>query len=115
MRSDIGLALIPMQAADYNFEAMAGASNKVFDYLACGLPVLVSALPEWCEMFVRPGFGAACNPADAQSIAAALLPLVEDRSKMRRMGEAGRHQILAHWNYEAMFAPVFSLMSGAAV
>ena len=106
LRSDIGLALIPMTVSDYNFEAMTGASNKVFDYMACGLPVLVSALPDWCEMFVRPGYGLACNPADARSIAAAVRQLVEDRAKMRAMGEAGRRQILEHWNYETMFAPV---------
>ncbi|HYA16591.1 MAG TPA: glycosyltransferase family 4 protein [Bryobacteraceae bacterium] len=114
MRSDIGLALIPVKASDFNFEAMAGASNKVFDYMACGLPVLVSALPEWCELFVRPGYGLACDPADAHSIASAIRTLVEDRAKMRAMGEAGRRQILEHWNYEAMFAPVLALMSGAA-
>jgi glycosyltransferase involved in cell wall biosynthesis len=111
LRSDIGLALIPMRVSDYNFEAMAGASNKVFDYMACGLPVLVSALPEWCEMFVRPGYGLACNPEDAASIAAALRPLVEHPSGMREMGESGRRQILAHWNYETVFAPVFDLIT----
>jgi glycosyltransferase involved in cell wall biosynthesis len=114
LRSDIGLALIPVKASDFNFEAMAGASNKVFDYMACGLPVLVSSIPEWREMFVKRGFGCACDPNDARSIAAALRPLAEDRVKMREMGEAGRRQILANWNYETMFAPVFALMSGTA-
>jgi glycosyltransferase involved in cell wall biosynthesis len=111
MKSDIGLALIPMSMSDYNFEAMAGASNKVFDYLACGLPVLVSALPEWCEMFVKPGYGFACNPNDAESLAAAIRPLVEDTVRMRAMGEAGRRRILESWNYEAVFAPVFRMMT----
>lgn len=111
LRSDIGLALIPRTVSDYNFEAMTGASNKVFDYMACGLPVLVSALPDWCEMFVRPGYGLACNPADPHSVAAALRPLVENPAKLKEMGEAGRRQILSRWNYETVFAPVFELMA----
>ena len=112
VKSDIGLALIPMAVSDYNFEAMAGASNKVFDYMACGLPVVVSALREWCEMFVAPGYGFACDPAEAKSIAAAIAPLVEDPAKMRAMGETARQRILSNWNYEAMFAPVMAVMDG---
>lgn len=64
---DIGLALMPMEGGDLNMQAMAGASNKPFDYLACGLPLLVSDLPDWRSLFVAPGFARACNPSPPQA------------------------------------------------
>jgi len=66
-------------------------------------------------MFVRPGFGCACDPNDAGSIAAAVWPLMADRMRMREMGDAGRLQILRKWNYEAMFAPVLKLISATTI
>ena len=51
---------------------MTGASNKPFDYMAAGLALLVSDLPDWKTMFVDPGFGLACDPTDADSLLAAL-------------------------------------------
>jgi glycosyltransferase involved in cell wall biosynthesis len=113
-RSGIGLALIPRRSNDVNFQAMTGASNKVFDYLACGLPVIVSSIPEWIEMFVWPGYGIACNPADPKSLAAAIRELIADPGRLRQTGERGRQRILAEWNYETMFRPVFHRMSGGA-
>jgi hypothetical protein len=50
-----------MDTGDLNEQAMAGASNKPFDYLACGVPLLVSDLLDWRMMFVKPGYGLACN------------------------------------------------------
>ncbi len=110
LRSDIGLAMIPSRSSDQNFEAMTGASNKVFDYLACGLPVIVSEIPEWRKMFVESGYGAAADPADARSIAAAIRHVIESPETMRAMGEAGRQRILHDWNYEAVFQPVLQAM-----
>ena len=63
-RAHIGLSLMPLKTGDLNMNHMTGASNKPFDYMAAGLALLVSDLPDWTRMFVEPGFGFACNPAD---------------------------------------------------
>src|SRR5262245_18445131 len=49
---DVGLALVPLATTDANMRSMPGASNKAFEYLACGLPILVSDRQEWRVMFV---------------------------------------------------------------
>jgi glycosyltransferase involved in cell wall biosynthesis len=85
---------------------LTGASNKPFDYLACELAVLVSDLPDWCEMFVEPGYGLSCNPEEPLSIAAALRHFYNRPADTRLMGERGRKRILAEWNYETQFEPV---------
>jgi glycosyltransferase involved in cell wall biosynthesis len=99
----VGLALMPMNSADSNLQTMTGASNKPFDYLACGLAVLVSDLPDWRELFVRPGYGLACDCTQPASIAAALRYLLDNPSSACLMGKKGQQQILADWNYERQF------------
>jgi len=103
-RSDLGLALMPLQTSDFNERTMAGASNKVFDYLSHGVPVLVSDCEAWRSMFVGAGYGLACVPDDPCSIASALRWLFEHREQGREMGERGRQRIAKEWNYETQFA-----------
>jgi glycosyltransferase involved in cell wall biosynthesis len=107
-RADVGLAVMPLQGGDVNMANMTGASNKPFDYLACGLALLVSDLPDWRKMFVEPGYGLACDPADPESIAKALRLFTEHPKETREMGERGRQRILSEWNYESQFAPVIN-------
>jgi len=110
-RCDVGLAFMPKHSNDLNEQAMTGASNKPFDYLACGLALLVSDLPDWRAMYVEAGYGLACNPDDPESIAMALRWFLDYPHKMRKMGEEGRKQIAAEWNYETQFAPVWQRMN----
>src|SRR5262249_53432977 len=84
---DVGLALTPMDSTDLGLRTMAGASNKPFDYLACGLAVLVSDLPDWRRLYVEPGYGLACDPGDPASIAAALRWFLEHPGETQAMGE----------------------------
>jgi glycosyltransferase involved in cell wall biosynthesis len=104
--SDIGLSLMPMSPQDINMAAMVGASNKPFDYLACGLALLVSDLPDWRATFVEPGYGLACAAHDPESIAQAIRWFLDHPAEMRAMGERGRRRIIQEWNYEAQFAAV---------
>ncbi len=106
-KCDVGLAFMPKDSDDLNEQAMTGASNKPFDYLACGLALLVADLPDWHEIYVESGYGLACDPENSESIAAALCWFVDHRAEMRKMGEQGRQRIVAEWHYEAQFAPVW--------
>jgi glycosyltransferase involved in cell wall biosynthesis len=99
---DVGLSLFMKPTR----EPMTGASNKPLDYLACGLPLLVPDLPDWEQMYVEPGYGLACNPDDADSIADALRWYLEHPREMRAMGERGRQRIVDEWNYQAQFQVV---------
>jgi glycosyltransferase involved in cell wall biosynthesis len=109
-KCDVGLAFIRKDNEDINHQMMVGASNKVFDYLASGLALIVSDLPEWRQLYVESGYGLSCDPEDPKSIALALSWLLEHPVEMRRMGERGRQKIAADWNYETQFSPVVELM-----
>jgi len=99
----IGLALMPSTSSDINMYQMVGASNKPFEYLACGCPFLVTDLPEWRQIFVTTELARVCNPAEPRSIAAQIKWFFDHRDITIRMGEAGRHRVLRHWNYEECF------------
>jgi glycosyltransferase involved in cell wall biosynthesis len=114
-RCDVGLAFMPMQGGDVNMANMTGASNKPFDYLACGLALLVSARSDWEEMFVRPGYGLSSDPDDMDSVAKCLQWFLDHPAETREMGERGRKRIFGEWNYEAQFAPVLKVMNLAMV
>jgi glycosyltransferase involved in cell wall biosynthesis len=108
--SDVGLALMPLQTSDPNEQTMAGASNKAFDYLSRGVPVLVSDREEWRSIFVGSGYGLACLPEDPRSIASALRWFFEHRDEAGEMGERGRQRIAMEWNYETQFAKAYAAL-----
>jgi glycosyltransferase involved in cell wall biosynthesis len=107
---NVGLALLPKQTADPNLRAMAGASNKVFDYLACGLPVLVSDLHDDRRLFVDAGVARCCDPEDPKSIASELQWFLDHPLQANEMGERGRLRIISEWNYEKQFQPVLDVV-----
>lgn len=112
--ADVGLALMSMSGEDINMRYMVGASNKAFDYMAAGLPLIVSDLQDWNEMFVDAGYARACNPNDVESVLQALRWFLENPSERRAMGERGRTKIETEWNYERQFAPVLDALVGAS-
>lgn len=113
-RCDVGLAFFSRQSRDFNEQTMTGASNKPFDYLSCGLALLVSDLPDWRRMYVQPGYGLACDSDQPESIAEALRWFLAHREEVRQMGERGRQRIAAEWNYETQFRPVLERLNQTA-
>jgi glycosyltransferase involved in cell wall biosynthesis len=108
---DVGLAFVPRASDDFNLGTLVGASNKPFDYLACGVAVLVSDLDEWKALIVEPGYGLACDPEDVESVRGILKRIAERPEAMRAMGEEGRRRVAREWNYEAQFAPVLARLT----
>lgn len=109
-RAHVGLSLMPRATEDLNQQTMAGASNKPFEYLACGCALLVADVPEWRELFVAAGFARACDPKDTTSIVQNVAWYYEHRAEMREMGERGRQRVLRDWNYETQFHPVLKML-----
>jgi glycosyltransferase involved in cell wall biosynthesis len=103
---DVGLSLLPEHGGDVNEAHMTGASNKPFDYLACGLAVLVSDRPDWRAFYVDAGVARACRPDSTESVADALAWFATHGGEMRAMGERGRQRVADAWCYDEVFAPV---------
>jgi glycosyltransferase involved in cell wall biosynthesis len=111
--ADVGLSLMPMSDTDPNLSSMVGASNKAFDYLARGMALLVSDLPDWRDAYVNAGMALACDPSDVESLCSAIVWCEHNRDKLRLMGERGSEKIIEQWNYESQFAPVTAQLETA--
>jgi len=104
----VGLSFMPKESEDINMQHMVGASNKPFDCMACGLPLLVTDLPEWVSTFVEPGYARACEPCDPDSIEMELRWYLDHPDDRREMGRRCRDKIRQDWNYDTMFADVLA-------
>jgi len=109
---DVGLALFSSVPANPNEAGMVGASNKVFEYLARGLPVLTGDRPDWREAFEAAGVARSCERDSAESIATVFRRFLDNPDERRAMGERGRQRVLADWNYETQFGPVMRTLVG---
>jgi glycosyltransferase involved in cell wall biosynthesis len=98
----VGLALFDRSSR----QPMAGASNKPFDYLACGLALLLTDAAEWSEIYVNAGCAHVTDPVSAEAVARTVRSLLDDPDATRALGEAGRVRVLNDWNYETQFEPV---------
>ncbi|MFO0011151.1 MAG: glycosyltransferase [Planctomycetota bacterium] len=113
-QSHLAIATVPLRSRDGNMSGMLGASNKSFDGLCVGIPVLVSDLPDWQSEFIDRGVAVKCNPGDPSSIAAAWRWVADHPHESRTMGQRGRDLIADEWNYESQFRGVLdAMMSGA--
>ena len=108
--ADAGLALMPVASDDINMVSMVGASNKAFDYMAAGLPIIVSDLAEWKTMYVAPGHGFAANPSDAKSLAAVIRILLDDPINRRAIGSRNQARVAREWNYDTHFRAVVNAL-----
>ncbi len=71
---------------------------KVFEQLACGLPVVLSGAGE-CEAILRSdGVGITVPPGDGEALARAVRALADDPAGARAMGEKGRAHVEAHYD-----------------
>jgi glycosyltransferase involved in cell wall biosynthesis len=107
---DVGLVLLPANSENINIRHLLGASNKAFDYLACGLALLATDTKEWRAFVEDAAIGRVCDPANPQTIAEQIKWFTERLDETRAMGERGRERVLADWNYEAQFKPVLQLL-----
>jgi len=107
-RAHVGIALVPGDTDNLNLRYLTGASNKVFDYMAAGLALLVSDLPDWRAMFVAPGYAVACNSTDLASITAALGWFIDHPSARVDMAARARAKIATDWNYDIAFRRVIA-------
>jgi glycosyltransferase involved in cell wall biosynthesis len=70
----------------------------MFEYWACGLPVIASDLPP-IRRFVSDGEnGLLFDPSSPQGLARAIQRLIERPNEAEAMGHNGQQQFYKHWN-----------------
>ena len=97
-RAKIGVILL--QPVYYN--NIMGIPNKLFDYMAAGIPVIASNFPNILEIVEKTNCGILVNPADPQEVATAILSLLKNPEVAEAMGDNGRKAVEERYNWENM-------------
>ena len=74
--------------------------TTLFEYMALGLPVIVSDFPLWRDVVDGAGCGVCVPPGDASALADALELLAREPEAARRMGDRGREAAIARYRWE---------------
>lgn len=104
--ASIGVCLY--KKININNQTMATASNKIYEYAACGLPVIVSDFPNYREYLSSETWVRFANPDDPDSIASAVQDILSDLENYKAMCIAARQAFEEKFNYEYVFTPLLS-------
>lgn len=74
-------------------------ANKLFDYMAAGLPIVAADLTPMRRVLNETGAGLLFTPGDSNSLASAVVGLLRDRAARQRLAENGRRAALDKYNW----------------
>jgi glycosyltransferase involved in cell wall biosynthesis len=104
LSATIGFALY--KNTSFDRVACAAACNKIYEYAACGLPVIVSDFPTYRAFLGDEAWVRFADPEDPDSIALAIQDLLRDFDRYRSICLAARQAFEEKFNYESVFAPL---------
>jgi len=103
---DADIALTMIKPVTFNFRHMAGASNKRYEAMACGIPQVSNIGPSMKELIEDNSVGVCIDPENPENIGRAVTELLSNPELRKEMGEKARALHLAQYNYEQEFRPV---------
>jgi glycosyltransferase involved in cell wall biosynthesis len=100
----VGFALY--KNTSFDRVACATACNKIYEYAACGLPIIVSDFPSYRNYLSGESWVHFADPEDPKSIALAIEHILSDFENYRKMCLAARQAFEEKFNYETVFSPI---------
>ena len=95
-KSQIGMATI-LNVGQYNqYDNLA---TKIYEYMALGIPVILSRSSYNEKVAAQHGFGICVDPANVDEIADAIRYLLDHPDEARQMGENGRRAVKEEFNW----------------
>ena len=89
------IGIVTLQPID---KFLKNIPTKMFEYWACGLPVIASDLPPIRQFLQDEKNGLFFNPRSPEDLAHAIRRLVESPRECHRMGTNGQTQVFESWN-----------------
>jgi glycosyltransferase involved in cell wall biosynthesis len=102
--ADVGVSPIVPSCLNYRYSL----PNKLFQYMAAGIPVVASDFPQVREVVVGSGAGLVVDTRRPEAIASALNQILADRAAARLMGERGRAAIEERYNWSVSAAALLA-------
>lgn len=75
--------------------------NKIFEYMAAGLPVIGSDFPLWKSLIEGEGAGLCVDPTSSEAVAGAMRWILEHPGEADAMGARGRKAVEEKFSWEA--------------
>ncbi len=85
-------------------QQIKGIHTKVFEYMAAGLPMVISDLPHQVEVVEHSGAGILARPEDVSSFVNGIAKLFEDRQLAADFGRKGQAWFRENYSYESQAA-----------
>lgn len=104
--ADLGHALYEPTSVNHLYSTTA--SNKMMEYMAAGLPLLVSDRPAVRDFVEQYQCGLSADECDPVSIADAVNAILGNQELSQRMGKAGREAFEEQFCYGVQYAPVIA-------
>jgi glycosyltransferase involved in cell wall biosynthesis len=88
---------------------VAALPVKLFEYMACGLPVIISDFPANRAVVAGADCGLLVDPTNADAVAAAIARLLTDPAEAGRLGQNGRRAFETQYNWQALEQKLLAL------
>lgn len=107
---DADLCLTLLRPKTLNFKYSAGASNKRFESMACGVPQVSDSGPGLRGLIENTGVGVCLPRLEPEALGRTVSLLLENDDGRSRMGRRARRLHLERLNYETEFEPVLDFV-----
>lgn len=94
--ADLGVALMLPDSLSFRLSL----PNKLFQYMAAGIPLVTSDMPHLREVIGSSGAGLLVDSRDHEAIARAMTRILEDPQTSAEMGRRGRNAVEERYNWE---------------
>lgn len=86
---------------------------KLFEYMACGVPVVASNVGQVAELLTGESAGVLCPPGDPVAMANACIALLEDPRAYAAMASSGPEIVAARYTWDGNAQRVLELVTGS--
>ncbi len=104
--ASVGVVLY--RPTNINWQHLGSATNKLYEYAACGVPAVVPDRPSFREFLGGETWVAYADAADPASVAQAIEGLLSDGEAYEARCRAARRAFEERFNYEAVFQPLLA-------
>jgi len=106
--ADLGVSPIVDSCLNYRYSL----PNKLFQYMAAGIPVVASDFPQVRDVVEGSGAGLVVDTADPESIAHGIVRVLGDPTAARGMGERGRDAVAERLNWTTSARTLLEVYAG---
>jgi len=107
--SEARVALLLFHPVPNHLEAQP---NKLFEYMAAGLPMVVSDFPLWRELVGKVGCGLLVDPLDMKAVTGAIQWLLDNPEQAELIGKKGQQAVREEYNWDVDKPRLLELYQG---